>query len=78
MDNHLFAFELFFRIIDHERHVRNGFDQFRIGRIIPLALPLNAVRIIFMIRYRHFQVRQIDFTFKAFMRGYPDMIRSHK
>ena len=40
------------RSLDLEGHVRHGLDQLGVGRVVPVALPLDAVRIVLVIADR--------------------------
>jgi hypothetical protein len=49
----------------------DGLDEVKVGRTLPVPLPLDAEGITLMITHRDFQVGKIDFPFKASRCGMP-------
>jgi hypothetical protein len=65
------------QVVHLEGHMRDGLDEVRIGRTLPVPLPLDAEGIALMITHRDFQVGKIDFPFKATRCGYANVIELH-
>src|SRR6201987_408682 len=64
--------------VDLESHVRHGLDQVGIGRILPVALPLDAERISLMIADGHLQLRQRDIALERTRGRDPDVVELHR
>src|SRR5262245_11607187 len=57
--------------------MRDGLDEIRIRRTIPVAHPLDAERIALMVTHRDLQVRKIDFSLKAGRNRNSNVIELH-
>ena len=66
------------QVTDLERHVRHRLDQVGIGRVVPVALLLDAERIGLMIADGHLQVRQRDLAVEGTRGRDPDVVELHR
>jgi hypothetical protein len=57
--------------------MRDGLDEVRNGRILPVPHPLDAEGIALMIAHRDSQVGKIDFPFEASRCGDANVIELH-
>jgi hypothetical protein len=65
------------QIVHLEGHMRDGLDEVRNGRILPVPHPLDAEGIALMITHRDSQVGKIVFPFKASRCGDANVIELH-
>ncbi len=65
------------QVVHLEGHMRDGLDEVRNGRILPVPDPLDAEGIALMITHRDSQVGKIDFPFKASRCGDTNVIELH-
>src|SRR4030095_16264260 len=65
------------QVVHLESHMRDGLDEVRIGRTLPVPLPLDAEGIVLMVTHRDSQVGKIDFPFKASRCGDANVIELH-
>src|SRR6185437_6538453 len=78
LDNDVLVLEGSAQVVDLESHVRHGLDQVGIGRILPVALPLDAERISLMIANGQLQVRQRDLAVEGTRGRDPDVVELHR
>jgi hypothetical protein len=66
-----------FQVIDLEGDVRHSLHELRIGRVVPVPLPLDPERVVEMIADGHAQVWQRDLTLERVGRWDPDVVEPH-
>jgi hypothetical protein len=65
-------------VVDLERDVRDGLDEVRVRRVVPIALPLDPEGIVLVITDGHLQMRELDLALEAIGCRDADVVELHR